>query len=148
MHEIISTFGVDARLIVIQIINFFILMVGLWYFLYTPVLKILSERQAKIEEGVRDADAAKQARAAADAERASIVAAANEEAATTAQNARAHAEAQGADIVKNAESRAENIVADAVKKGEELAAKAQKESEAEVAKIAVLAAERILIEKQ
>ena len=147
MQEILTTFGVDARLIVIQIVNFAILMGALWYFLYTPVLKMLGERQAKIEEGVREANEAKKALTEADAARATIIATANTEASDIAGRAREHAETKGNEIVHTAEARAQGIVEDAVKKGEELAQKAQKESEAEVAKIAILAAERILVEK-
>ena len=54
MEEIIHAFGIDWRLIVIQMFNFAVLAGALWYFLYTPVLTILSDREAKLKKGVED----------------------------------------------------------------------------------------------
>lgn len=39
MDQLIQAFGIDAKLITVQIINFGILLAALTYFLYKPVLK-------------------------------------------------------------------------------------------------------------
>jgi F0F1-type ATP synthase membrane subunit b/b' len=56
MEEIIHAFGIDQRLIIIQIVNFAILAGALGYFLYTPVLRLLREREEKIAQGLKDAE--------------------------------------------------------------------------------------------
>ena len=48
MEEIIKAFGIDGRLIVIQIVNFTILMSILGYFLYTPILNLLRNVKRKL----------------------------------------------------------------------------------------------------
>src|SRR5262245_9300308 len=58
MEAILTTFGVDWRLLLVNAINFGLLLGVLWYFLYTPVMNMLEERRRKVEEGVRTAEAA------------------------------------------------------------------------------------------
>lgn len=147
MEAIINAFGIDWRLIAIQIFNFALLMGGLWYLLYTPVLGMLEKRQKAIEQGVKDAEAAGEKLASAEKERGEIVKAAHAEAGEVALRAKEHADKKAAEIVSNADQKAERIVKDAAAAGEELKQRAYKESEAEIAKTALLAAEKILKER-
>lgn len=147
MEDLIHAFGLDTRLIVIQIINFAILAGALWYFLYEPVLKMLDERKKKIEEGLQDAEDAKVLKENAEAERIKLLTRAEKEADAVAEKAKAHATEKSTQIVSAAETKADALLKEAAKKSEELKAKAHKESEAEIAKLAVLAAEKVLAEK-
>ena len=147
MEQIIEAFGIDGRLIVIQIVNFGLLLLALWYFLYTPVLNIIDRRQKKIEQGVKDAEAATRELEAADAKKSDILTEANVEAEAVVKRARDHAEKKGAKIVSDAQERGERTLLDAKTKAEEMKRRAQKESEKEVAKAAILAAEKILRER-
>jgi len=148
MEGILHTFGIDARLIIIQIFNFVLLAAALWYFLYTPVLNLLKDRQEKIEKGVADANAAKQRLSEAEDERLQIVAAAHKEAEEIDARARAHADEKSAEVVKHAEEKATSIVVGAQQEGEDVKKRARAQSEAEIAKLAVLSAEKVLLEKQ
>jgi len=56
MEEIAKVFGLDWKLLIIQAVNFGVLLLVLWYFLYKPVLKMLDERRGKIQKGVEDAE--------------------------------------------------------------------------------------------
>jgi F-type H+-transporting ATPase subunit b len=147
MQEILHAFGIDWRLISIQIFNFVALVLILWYFLYQPVLKLLNERQKKIEQGVKDAEDAEAALENADAEKTKIVTTAHNEAGDIVERAKKHADEKGSVIVSEAQDKAERIMSDAKDKGEELKTQAKDESEAEIAKLAVLAAEKVLKEK-
>jgi len=147
MTEVLNAFGIDWRLIVIQIFNFTILMGALWYFLYTPILKIIRERQEKIAEGVQDAEDAKVLKEHAEDERLKLLGEANKEAEDTLERAKGLATEKSASIISAAEAKAGGIIENATAKGEENKAKLHKESEAEIAKLAVLAAERVLKEK-
>ena len=147
MQEIINAFGIDWRLIVIQIFNFSVLAGILWYFLYTPVLKLLSERELKIKKGVEDADAAAVALSVADTEKQTILTNAHGEATAIVARASEHAEEKGSSIVADALHKAERVAEEARAKALEIKAQAHKESEAEIAQVAILAAEKILSQK-
>ena len=55
MSELFSAFGVKWTLLSAQMVNFTIVLVALWYFLYKPVLAILAKRQELVTKGVADA---------------------------------------------------------------------------------------------
>lgn len=147
MEQLIHAFGIDLRLILIQVVNFGLLMAALTYLLYKPVLKTLSERQEKIAQGVKDAEDAHKARLEASEEKKGIIASANKEAEAMAVRAKEHAVVKADEIVAEAQKKAEQVVKDAALRSEEMKAQAQKESEAEIAKLAVLAAEKVLRER-
>lgn len=54
--ELLTNLGIDWRLLIAQLINFAILLAVLYRFLYKPVLKLLHERSAKIEDGLKNAE--------------------------------------------------------------------------------------------
>ena len=58
MADLLISFGVDWRLLIIQAVNFAVLLAALTYFLYKPVTNMLDERRKKIAQGVKDAEAA------------------------------------------------------------------------------------------
>lgn len=147
MSEIFQAFGVDWRLIVIQVFNFTLMAAVLWYFLYKPVLKLISDRQEKIKQGIDDAELAAKSRAEAENEKKEILTAAHKDAERVAADAKTYADEKAASIVAQAQDKAQNVVEDAQSKGEQIKTQAMKESEAQIAKMAVLAAEKILSEK-
>lgn len=53
--ELLTKLGIDWKLLVAQIINFFILLVVLYRFVYKPVLDTLDKRSKTIEKGMHDA---------------------------------------------------------------------------------------------
>ena len=54
--ELLANLGIDWRLIIAQLINFTVLLAVLYKFLYKPVLKLLHERTARIEDGLKNAE--------------------------------------------------------------------------------------------
>jgi len=147
MEEIIHKFGIDAKLIAVQVINFAVLVGLLSYLLYRPVLRVLAEREKKIAQWVADAEVAAGARASAEEERKAIVGAAHKEAEEVSARARIHAEDKAVEIVESAEEKANAVLRQAEARGEDIKTQARKDSEAEIAKLAVLAAEKVLREK-
>lgn len=147
MSELFATFGVNWKLLLIQAINFGVLLSVLTYFLYKPVLKIIDERRQRIAEGVKKAEAATLRLEEARKEGEGIVGEAARNAEKIAAEARARASEQADEIVRNAESRAASTLKDAQAKAEEAKRQALKESEREIARAAILAAEKILREK-
>ena len=147
MDQIIEAFGINWKLIVVQLVNFGILLAALSYFLYKPVMRMLEERGQKIAQGMKDAEEAANAKATAETEKQAVVAAAHGEAAEIALRARTHAEVVGEEVVKEAQAKAAAIVTEAEARALEEKRKAQKESEAEITKLAILATEKLLREQ-
>ena len=147
MDQLISAFGIDLKLIIIQIINFVLLVGLLSYFLYKPLMKMLADREEKIAKGVKDAESAAKALATAEEEKQAIVGEAHKEAEGVAARAKEHADQKASEITATADEKAAGIVSAAEQKAEDIKAQAHKDSEAEVAKLAVLAAEKVLKEK-
>ncbi len=147
MSDLFAVFGVNWKLLLVQVVNFGLLLSVLTYLLYKPILKIIDERQNKIAEGVKTAEAAERKLADAKEESDGIKGSAAREAEGMIAAARTRADERGAEIVKIAESRAAAALKDAMERGEEAKRAALKESEREIARAAMLAAEKILREK-
>ncbi len=146
MEPLLSAFGINWKLLLAQGVNFALLLAILSYFLYKPVLRMIDERREKIAEGVKTAEAAAVKLAEAQKKSDGIVGDASREAEALVKTARARAEEKGAEIVKSAESQAQSVLADAATRAEEAKRQAIKESEKEIARAAMLAAEKILRE--
>jgi F-type H+-transporting ATPase subunit b len=145
MSELLTAFGIDWHLLLAQAVNFGIVLIALWYFLYKPVLAMLEKRKEIVAKGVADAERAGELLAGADSEAAKRVSAAEAEASAMVATARETATAEKMRLLKEAEARAAAIAKDAEARATETAARAKRESEREVARLAVLAAEKILI---
>lgn len=147
MSDLLAAFGINYKLLLIQAVNFGLLLTVLTYFLYKPVMKIIDERQKKIAEGVKTAEAASRRLDEAKTQGEGMVADAARNAEGLVASARARADERGVEIVKAAEARAAATLKDAADKAEEAKRQIMKESEREIARAAMLAAEKILKEK-
>ncbi len=144
MEQLFDAFGINAKLLIAQLVNFGVLLVGLSYFLYKPVMKTLDERRAKVAQGVLDAEAAGAKLATAGAEAGTIVKSAETSAEGIVSSARDAAMSEKARIMKEAEARAAGVALDADARAKETASKALRDSEKEIARLSVLAAEKVL----
>jgi len=147
MESLLSVFGVDWKLLIVQGVNFLVLLGGLSYLLYRPVMKMLGERVAKIEKGVKDAEAAEQAAKETESARAVILTDANKDAESVLVRAETEAKKERGEIVKAAQERSDVLLAEARAQALELERQALLKSEKEIARMAILTAEKIL-EKQ
>mgnify|MGYP003454183322 CR=1 FL=1 len=147
MEQLIHAFGIDAKLIVIQIINFFVLMALLSYFLYKPVLKLLNDREEKIKQGILDAEDAQKANMSAQAEKQEVLAQAQKEAQDIDARAKAFGKEKEEELMLVAQKKADDVIKSAEQKSTLLKEQAIKESEAEIAKLAILATQKVLEEK-
>ena len=147
MQQLFDAFGLNSSLLIAQAVNFAVLMVALWYFLYKPIMKILADRQQKVAQGVLDAERAAEKLAGADIEATERVTKAETDAEGIVAAARESATTERARIMKEAETRAKALAEDADARAKEAAAKMLRESEQDIARLAVLAAEKVLREK-
>lgn len=144
MSELFSAFGVNWKLLIAQAVNFGIVLVALRYFLYKPVLAMLEKRREEVAQGVLDAAKAKDMLASADGEAEKRVKTADKKADDIVTAAREAGNAEKARLLKEAEARAVAVTKDADARAAEVAARSARESEREVARLAILAAEKIL----
>lgn len=147
MGEIINTFGIDVRLLLVQMFNFGLLLLILWYFLYRPVIKMLEDRNEKIEKGVKASEKAEERLDEINDEKDSIITMATTEAGGIVEKARVHAKEKEEEILKVAAERSERVLKDAELKAEEAKKRALEESKTEIARMAVLGAEKVLEER-
>lgn len=147
MQQLFFAFGIDWRLLIAQAINFGVVLVALWYFLYQPVLRTLEERRRVVAQGVEDAERAREKLAHADSEAAERVGAADTEAQEIVRAARTNADLARSELLREAEIRAAAIATDAAARATDAAAKMLRESEREVARLSLLAAEKVLRQK-
>ena len=52
MNALLDQLGIDWKLFLSQVVNFFVLLIILTFFVYKPLIKIIKQRNAKIKEGL------------------------------------------------------------------------------------------------
>lgn len=144
MQALFGAFGIDWHLLLVQAVNFAVLFVVLTYLLYKPVLNTLEKRRAVVAKGVEDAEKAAEMLSTADAQSAEKLSGAEQEAQQIVASARDEAGQERTRLIKEAEERAAGIATDAEARAQETAARALRESEKEIARLAILAAEKAM----
>ncbi|WP_043585054.1 F0F1 ATP synthase subunit B [Geminisphaera colitermitum] len=145
--KLFNDFGIDAPLFLAQALSFTIVAVLLWKFAFKPVLATLDARNAKIEQSLKDAEAAAQKLAQAQQDAAAVIAeshakageqfaAAQKAAKAFEEKARAEAGRQAAEIIEKA------------RQANELEHKRLlEEARAEIARLVVTTTEQVLAKK-
>lgn len=142
MESILHTFGIDWRLLLVNALNFGLLLAALSYFLYKPILKMLEERRAHIAAGVAASNEAKERLAKVEETRQETLQAAAREADELLSAARLAGSAREAELAAAGERRATAALAEAELRAKELKERALQESKEEVAKLIVLGIEK------
>ena len=142
--ELLHAFGIEWKLLGIQMFNFAIVFFIIVRFVWKPVRGILESRQQKIEQGLHDADAAAEARHNAVVERDRIIADTSIEAGELAARLHAQVTSSAHDEMRKAEADAEAFRAHGKSEGEKAKNEIIKQGEVELARMCVLAAEKVL----
>lgn len=142
--ELIETLGLDWKLLLAQIVNFFILLWILKRFAYKPILEALERRRDRIAQSERHADAIAKNLEQSKEEREKLLARARKE----AQSIIAASEAQGKklqeEMVASAKKDVEKIVADAHTEINRAREKMLADAREEVASMVVVASSKVL----
>lgn len=144
---VLGPLGIDAKLFAAQLVNFGIVAYVLWRWAYKPLLKVMDDRERKIAQGLKDADASAIARSAAEAEAADIITEARHKAKAIIDEAEAAAERERQRGMQRAKEEAEKVVAQARAQIASERAKLVAEVKAEAGTLVALAAERVLRSK-
>lgn len=144
MEQIFGVFGVDLKILIVQMVNFGLLFGILWYVLYKPLTRFIEKRRAQIIEGVAKAERAETMLADASAKKASIITQAALESEKMLAQARESAKAKEDVLVRMAQEKAERITAEAALAAEDAKRTALEESKEELARMIVLGVEKTL----
>lgn len=136
--------GINIGSLVAQLVAFIILLVVLQRFAFPVLTKTLDERQAKIREGVQNAERASQALKDAEKRVEALMNDARLESQKVIATATQAAERLKADIEAQAQQRGREIEQQAAKRIEQQIAQAKAELRAHVADLSIAAAERVI----
>lgn len=109
MNELIHQFGIEWKLLLAQVVNFFILLVVLKKFAYGPILAILKERKRKIEEGLLAAEESQKKLGEAEKEKEGILTEARKESLGIIQKSETTAKEKENQILAEASKKSEAI---------------------------------------
>lgn len=119
MNQLFEQLGIDWKLFLSQVVNFFILLAVLWLFVYKPLIKVIKERNRKIKEGLDKAEEA-------DVRLKNID--------NIGKERIKQAEQESIKIIKNTEQKAKVLDQELQKKNEEKQAQMQKEAREQLKK--------------
>lgn len=140
------TFGLRGDLFAAQLVNFLLVLLVLWRFAYRPIMKLLDEREVKIAESVKNAEAIEKRLREAEAEHAKVVGAARVEAQRIMEKAVVDTEARKNEMVDAAKREVERVILKGKQQLDEERVAMLITARKDLADIAVKAAAKILSE--
>lgn len=111
--ELLKNFGFEPIMFLAQIVNFLILVYIFRRFLYLPILKVLSAREEKIKQGLKDAEQAHLELIEAEKDKDEIIRKAGKEAEKILEDTQKAAEELRDTILAEAQKNAEKFMHDA-----------------------------------
>ena len=137
-------FQINLFQVIIASANFLVFLAIIWTFAFKPIARILDDRKARIEQGLKDAEQARRDRESAESERVATLAEARREANDIlARSQKVAQETRDADIAATKEE-LERLRVRAAAEIEAEKVRALTEVRAEVADLALLAASRVV----
>jgi F-type H+-transporting ATPase subunit b len=147
MNELITTFHIDWKLIIAQLVNFAIILFVLKKFAYKPVMNLMDDRAKKIEKGLKDAEESQKKLAGIIEKEKEVLTKARKEAQDIIAKAEVFAVKNKEEIIEQANVQSEKIMADTEKKIELEKNKMFAEVKTQVADLIVAATGKIINEK-
>lgn len=147
MEELVKTFHIDVKLIIAQLVNFFIVLAVLYKFAYKPVLKMLNDRSDKIDKSLDDAKKIEEKLAATEAENKTVIAEARKEAAVIIEKAGKLADEKRTEMINKAKEEIGQIINQEKEKMQSEKAETLKAIRSEVAELVSLSLEKLMDKK-
>lgn len=137
-------FGLNGQIFAAQLINFLIVLIVLWKFVYKPIVRMLDERSEKIEKSMKQADDIEKRVTEIEKEKGEIIVNAQKQAQEIIEKAHDSGKARQDEIITAAKREVERVIA----KGKDQLAEERtamvKEVKKDIIDIAVKAATRIM----
>jgi len=144
MESLITTFHLDLKLLIAQLVNFLIVAGVLWFFALKPLMKIMTERTAKIEQGLKDAKNFEEKLAQAERDRQKTMTAAKREAEIILEKASQEAEANKKEMLSQAKGEIEKLIASGKTQLASEKEKMVSEVKAEIGDLVIAATKKVL----
>lgn len=141
---IMDALGIDWKMLVFQVVGFVVLVWLLGKFVYPPLLKVIDERQEKIEAGSKAAEEARQQATKAHDDVEKLMKQARRDASDIVATAKEEATAALEKADAKAKERAEHIVADAHEQIEKDVVAARKALHNETIDLVAMATEKVV----
>ncbi len=136
--------GIDLKLLIAQIVNFGILFFLLSKFAYKPIVKMIEDRQQKVEQGLKDAETAGKSRSEAEIDAEKIREQAYKDANDILKNAKDAANLEAGEIVKKASEQADRIMKTAKEEAATSKSKVLTEAKSEISSLIITALDKIV----
>ncbi len=136
--------GLNLGFFLFQLLNFGIILLLLWRFVWPRVMRLLDERSERIAQGLEDARAAEEARENAERERDKLLAQARADGQKLVDEARQRGEEQIKHILREASQEAEDTRAQARDQAEQERNRILGETREQIVSLAMAAAERLI----
>lgn len=147
MESIISTFHIDWKIIIAQMINFGVVFFVLYRYAIKPLLKTMGLRQEKITKGLKDAQENAEILSKTETKHEEILANARIEAQVVFQNIKKDAEVKRVEIIEDAKKEANTIIENGKKILENEKRKIITEEHEEIVDLIMKGVEKILGQK-
>jgi F-type H+-transporting ATPase subunit b len=147
MESLISTFHLDLKLFVAQLVNFAVVFSVLYFFAFKPLVKVMSERSDKIAKSLQDADEIEKRLSVTETEQTEIITAAKKQANLIIEEADKRGEERRIEMLARAKEEIAVIINNEKEKLARQKDETLKEIKTEVADLVVLTVEKLLHEK-
>lgn len=144
MESIISTFHIDLKIIIAQILNFGIVFAVLYLYAIKPLNKLMKERGEKIEKGLNDAKSNAEILNKTKDEYEEVLSKARKEADKIFQEGKKEAEAKKTLMLEKAKGEVALLIENGKKNLENEKVKMVEEAKEEITSLSVKIAEKIL----
>jgi F-type H+-transporting ATPase subunit b len=148
MESIISTFHIDWKIIIAQVVNFGVVFIVLYIFALKPLSKLMAERSEKITKGIDDAKTNATLLEETRAEYEAVILKARAEANKIFQSGQKEAEAQKALMLEEAKKEVAGVIENGQKMLEVEKVKMVQEARKEIVNLAMLATEKLISSRQ
>lgn len=136
--------GINLKIFIAQLVNFLVVLVVMWKWVYTPLVKLLDERSKRVETSVKQADEIEVRLKQVEIDQKRIIAEAQTDAASMLEQAKVQADERKKELLENAKAEVQKIVTQGKEQLRAEKVAMLKDAKAEMVDIAVEAAKAIL----
>jgi F-type H+-transporting ATPase subunit b len=144
---IAATLGLNYKLFLAQLVNFGLIVLVIWKFVYGPLVKAMDERTAKIDQGLKDASEAKTMVESASSERDKVITESRLKAKEIIEAAEIDAKKRRDEMISGAKSEVERVVNEGKQRLREEQSVMVEDAKKQVAELVLLATEKVIGEK-
>jgi F-type H+-transporting ATPase subunit b len=148
MESLITTFHIDWKIIIAQVINFGIVFLVLYLFALKPLKKMMAEREEKISRGLTDAYSNAEMLAKTRQEYAEIINKARAEAQVLFEQGKKEAEMKKAEMLQNTKKEIDLMIMNGQKNLELEKARIMESAKKDMVHLVIRATEKIMEDKE